>query len=96
MNPESWCEHHQLWHIKVHGSASTYTNHRCRCVPCTAEWAKKHKEWCEARARRGVPAHVHGTVNGYTNYRCRCGRCRVANSTAAKEKRDRAGSDQPA
>jgi hypothetical protein len=88
----SWCDFHGLNHIAEHGSASTYTNHRCRCVDCTAEWARKHKEWCHQRNRRGIPAHVHGSVNGYTNYRCRCARCRDANTQARRESDERARS----
>lgn len=60
----------------VHGKASTYTNHGCRCDACRAA----HTEVCyRARMRRysnPVPAGLHGTYNAYTNYGCRCDACR--------------------
>lgn len=90
----SWCDYHGLDHIKEHGSPSTYSNHRCRCVPCTGAWARAHLKWCHDRARR-VPPHVHGTENGYTNYRCRCERCKVGHREASAEKRRKKRADGP-
>lgn len=41
----------------VHGKASTYTNHACRCVPCTTAMSTKARERSRAngaKPRRGV------------------------------------------
>lgn len=41
----------------IHGKASTYTNHGCRCAPCTADASAKARERNRAngaRPRRGV------------------------------------------
>jgi hypothetical protein len=64
-----------------HGSASTYSNHKCRCVPCTEAHrvyiAKKREEF---RRHGGLSPDDprHGSVNAYTNYYCRCYSCRTA------------------
>lgn len=55
-------------HELVHGRASTYTNHGCRCAPCTADMAAKARERNRARGakpRRGV------TVSQLTDIRRR-------------------------
>lgn len=61
-----------------HGSASTYSNHRCRCAPCRAAWAAYV---AKRRAERvaGAGTIPHGTVGGYGNYGCRCEACVTAN-----------------
>lgn len=72
-----------------HGSASTYSNHKCRCDECR-EAARLRA--IEVRARRFakrvliegrlVAAHLphksHGTVGAYTNHGCRCDTCTSA------------------
>lgn len=60
-----------------HGTDNGYTNHRCRCAPCSDARAEYMREW---RARTPIPDRVHGSYNGYTNYGCRCEGCRQAYS----------------
>lgn len=64
-----------------HGSDSTYTNHRCRCVDCTAAHARAQQAENAQRSerlRRGLVQPPHGLPSTYTNYACRCTPCRGA------------------
>jgi hypothetical protein len=64
-----------------HGTASTYTNHKCRCPACRAAWAEAVQGARERRHRgmlSGLLDPPHGTDNTYTNYMCRCNPCRAA------------------
>jgi len=72
-----------------HGSVSTYTNHRCRCIGCTAAWAAYCRAATERRAAAAKEGGFipHGTSGGYTNYLCRCARCRRAVREADRRKK---------
>jgi len=71
----------------IHGKASTYRYHKCRCDLCRAANAVKAKADRADRLSRPVPPQVHGTMNGYGNYNCRCGECRQANSAYYRDVR---------
>lgn len=55
-------------HELVHGKATTYSNHGCRCTPCTRASAEK-----ETRRRRakGIPARRRATVSQLADIRRR-------------------------
>lgn len=55
-------------HELVHGSASTYRNHGCRCTPCTQASAR---EADRERRARGVPARRRVTVSQLADIRRR-------------------------
>lgn len=65
-----------------HGSASTYTNHACRCVMCRAAWARAQQRRKDARLSRlsSLPPAQHGQASTYGNYNCRCRACTDANT----------------
>ena len=55
-----------------HGTHGGYSNHKCRCDPCTEANTAAMADW---RARHwGVEPLRHGAA-GYTNYGCRCEVC---------------------
>lgn len=64
----------------IHGTASAYRRHGCRCDLCKAAQTETHRDWKDRVA--GKPP-THG-LNGYTNYRCRCEVCKEAGSVANK------------
>lgn len=68
-----------------HGSASTYTNHVCRCDLCRAAWAQAQQRRKDARVLRlsALPPDQHGKASTYSNHSCRCRACTDA-STACK------------
>lgn len=74
-----------------HGSASTYTNHGCRCDECrTAKSAVVARQRSERRAllALGLAAVVeHGRASTYQNYCCRCDPCTDANAARLREYR---------
>ncbi len=75
-----------------HGSASTYTNQKCRCDLCRSAWndyiAKRKRE---AEKWDGVidPKLKHGTESVYQNSGCRCPVCVRAHNLSRKEARER-------
>lgn len=84
-----------------HGSASTYTNHNCRCEPCRHAWAEKVRARKAQRhamrtevAGRLVAAHLpdsqHGNPNTYSNCGCRCRECTDAWTDSYRVRRERA------
>lgn len=70
-----------------HGTEGGYSNHGCRCTPCTE--ANRAAQAEDRQRRRGgdIPDYVHGTTNGYSNYCCRCDECREAHNAAARARR---------
>ncbi len=66
-----------------HGSASTYANYGCRCMPCVVASRRKHETHRQRRMAERVlidgrlvhPRAPHGTTNGYSYYSCRCTAC---------------------
>lgn len=75
-----------------HGSASTYTNHKCRCDECRRAWAE-----CVQRRkidRAGILAEdptaaEHGKETTYSNWSCRCDPCTEARRIADRARRER-------
>lgn len=70
----------------VHGSYSTYSNHKCRCDECRAAWAAFCADQKAKRQAGETPSHVHGTENGYGNYGCRCEACTAAWTVGTTER----------
>lgn len=72
-----------------HGTSGGYTNHSCRCRPCTDAHSAVMYRRKQRRKTEPVPEHVHGTPNGYGNYGCRCRPCTDAwtRDTVARTKR---------
>lgn len=74
----------------VHGSISTYTNHRCRCRQCKDANNKATKI---ARGRRAArlaedpTLAPHGTESTYNNWLCRCELCSAAANTWRRKRR---------
>lgn len=63
-----------------HGTASTYNNHGCRCIPCTDAQGVALQSWRSRRGRLGVhgPRQPrHGVRSQYVKG-CRCDLCRAA------------------
>jgi hypothetical protein len=74
----------------VHGSRSTYVNHKCRCDPCKRAHAERIAAQRAARAHllAADPSLVkHGLVSTYLNWMCRCPECREANTAAWRRRR---------
>lgn len=73
--------------IVPHGTLSTYTNWKCRCVPCrganTAAVAAARKERADRLAADPTLA-VHGKNSTYLNWGCRCTPCREAHAIAGR------------
>ena len=72
----------------THGTTSTYTNHKCRCLPCTIAWRDECAERREARKRKLDAGEIivsHGSTSTYTNYGCRCEDCTEASRRARSE-----------
>jgi hypothetical protein len=66
----------------THGTASMYTNGKCRCSACTDEHSSK--KMSEKARRAALPKDPndprHGSVGFYTNWGCRCDACKAANT----------------
>lgn len=62
---------------RFHGTPGGYTNHKCRCAPCTGAHAAAMQRRKMERAAFPASQVPHG-VNGYSNYCCRCLVCRTA------------------
>jgi hypothetical protein len=68
----------------AHGTASKYSNDRCRCEDCRKAWA----EYTTSRKRQrrafvkanGLPSSVEHGESAYTNWGCRCDVCRAADT----------------
>lgn len=89
----------------LHGLATTYNNHGCRCPECTkastaAQYAWRHRTGFTKLTREEYLAQAktifpikHGTESGYT--RCRkeeggaCAECREAARVARQQRRQR-------
>jgi len=73
-----------------HGSASTYCNYGCRCVPCTeahrAAVARQRSER-SARLTADPSAAPHGRASTYLNWGCRCEACRSAEADRQRNRR---------
>lgn len=77
-----------------HGTQSSYTNRKCRCVPCRAANARAQRDRREVRAkliRANPEAYTHGTESTYNNWGCRCQSCIDAHA-AVKRAARRGGS----
>ena len=74
-----------------HGTASGYTNHKCRCVQCKAAWASYIGRVKAVRKSKVLAADDprHGTTNLYGNFSCRCEACTEAHRVATKHRRYR-------
>jgi len=82
-----------------HGTASRYTNHRCRCEPCAEAYRVFRKRYlvqrpavcgcgntsCTRHTRREVK---HG-LSCYFRHRCRCVTCKTAMRDYQRERRER-------
>jgi hypothetical protein len=75
--------------MPVHGTASTYSNHSCRCPDCTAAATAARAAWTRSLQDRPFADVPHGTKSGYQNWRCRCGSCTSAQAMAARQQRTR-------
>ena len=73
----------------IHGKASSYTNHGCKCAACKKAWAELIAQSKARRATRPVPEHLHGTQNAYGNYGCRCRPCTDAWSASTVDRNRR-------
>lgn len=80
----------------VHGTPASYTNHRCRCAPCTkairvvmrGRVAARRAELVERNGRPYHPgAATHG-VSTYNNWCCRCEVCTDAWKLLRRSHRD--------
>lgn len=58
----------------VHGTISSYVNHRCSCEACRRAWADYHYVRRNSQ-RLADDDRRHGTMHGYINFRCRCAPC---------------------
>lgn len=74
-----------------HGTWGGYSNHACRCEPCTAASTAKQTVWRDGYKGKRLPAHIHGSENGYCNYSCRCIPCTAAHAEAGRKRRAKAG-----
>lgn len=80
----------------VHGSASTYVNHRCRCKQCCQAHTEKVADLRRRRREERVlvdgrlvhPTAEHGKDTTYQNYACRCEPCTTAHQTDNNRKAD--------
>ena len=67
-----------------HGTASGYSNHYCRCIPCTDaynEVMRKYRSWygrLGVHGPRPYSTPTHGTHTEYAKHGCRCDLCRIA------------------
>jgi len=59
----------------IHGKASSYRNHRCRCPECT----EAHRLAMEAWKASKPEVFQHG-FSAYCNQGCRCEVCTLASS----------------
>lgn len=85
-----------------HGDETGYTNHGCRCLPCTGA----HSNYQVQRRRNRLPTPFedipHGTYSSYNYHKCRCPQCSLAKQEynrswregkkAAREQQQSAGS----
>jgi hypothetical protein len=71
-----------------HGTAGGYTNHKCRCGPCTTAHSADCARYAQNRAALPTTEIPHGTENGYGNYRCRCELCREAHRVDGRRRRE--------
>ena len=55
-----------------HGTLGGYSNHKCRCVPCTTANTVYQQDWRDRHW--GMEPPIHGR-SGYMNYGCRCDVC---------------------
>lgn len=67
-----------------HGMPSTYTNHRCRCEPCTAANTRRVLASRAKRDASTLPPEAHGKASTYGNWRCRCVACTAAWTAAER------------
>jgi hypothetical protein len=71
-----------------HGSASTYTNHHCRCDECKAAWnayvSKRRMQRVLLVAESGLPEGVEHGEHAYNNWGCCCNVCTAAHAEAAR------------
>lgn len=74
----------------VHGKASGYTNHGCRCEACTKAMKAARDRWIASLADRPSSQIPHGTSSGYSCWGCRCGSCTEARRLEAAASRARA------
>lgn len=74
-----------------HGTNTGYTNHGCRCKPCTYAASAHRAVLFARRVAKGLPPgdDRHGTTNGYSNWGCRCDLCTAA--WAEKNRKRRRG-----
>jgi hypothetical protein len=73
-----------------HGSASTYSNHGCRCDLCRGAWTDYLYEVRRTRTLRlqkDPSLATHGKYTTYTNWGCRCDLCRAAHTARQKAAR---------
>lgn len=66
----------------AHGTATKYSNHKCRCNECKAAWAAYVLQRRRQRARyvvtEGLPSSVAHGAAAYVNWGCRCDICLAA------------------
>ena len=77
--------------LVIHGKATTYTNHRCRCEACRRAASAYHKSHRERRADRlnhDPTLADHGTVDTYANWGCRCAFCTNEWAAYRRERRE--------
>ena len=74
----------------MHGTAGGYTNHKCRCEPCTEANKKAHIKWRDRVKFKDLSTLKHGTCSTYSNYGCRCAECTKANTDARRNQRKKA------
>lgn len=70
----------------AHGTASKYTNDRCRCDECRAAWSIYIRALRQRRAAEGLPPSVEHGATTYTNWGCRCRTCVEGMRAEAKER----------
>ena len=80
-------EHSPRGEGSVHGTASSYSNRKCRCDLCRAAWnayCAKTKQFRAKEVNLDVEGRAHGLESTY-QYGCRCATCRSAHNAHSRE-----------
>ncbi|MGH3273945.1 MAG: hypothetical protein ACRDNZ_06410 [Streptosporangiaceae bacterium] len=80
--------------IRVHGTASSYSNLGCRCDDCRAAASAARATWVRSLQDRQFADVPHGTPSGYRNWGCRCGECTRIRTTEARERQRKRRADR--
>lgn len=79
-------------HDVPHGKSTTYSNHGCRCEPCSKAWAdyiRRRRSERAADVAAGRADVQHGIASTYFNHGCRCSDCKSARAAYNRDLRAR-------